>query len=673
MSPGTQGGRRGLANLAGVVLGGLAYYLTLFDYTRSTTRTANALGYASGFFDLQARAFLAGHLWVPRGSLGIEGFVEHGREYMYFPPFPALLRIPVLLTTHEFDGRLTQLSMALAFVLLAVMTVKLLWLVRDLLYPDDPVTRFEAAMMGVLLTLCLGGTSLTYTAALPWVYHEVYAWAVPLSIGAMYWMLRVLREPTPRSLAWLFAFDVCLILTRTTGGWAVCLVTMGCGVWLLRGRLYADRTDRRVLGWSTVAAGALALSVGIAYNMVKFRHPYLFPLQNQTWTALNGHRREALAVNGGTITGPQFFPSAFMAYFRPDGIRFVDYFPYVTLPARPAQGYAGAFIDQSYRTGSVTGFMPWLLALTVSACLLMVRRGAGVGMRMLRAPLLAGVLTTGGVMAYGYLAYRYTCEFVPALVLGGGVGTVVLTHSLQRRGRWLPAAGLALAVTATVYSIAANMITGYTAAAFTSGGPRLDRYLTVQHRLSPAEQAGLVRRGTGDPGTGRPDDVFIRGNCDAMYLQTGDTYHEWELVDRRSTLVKLTFDRHTLPGRVRVATIGTTKESSVWVQNTRHHRARVQLVNPTGSYYGHWFDLLEPREVRVGVRDRPDFGYAEVTSTPGGWVGFVQSYDWTSDGLALPIEITPGTATSGAARRGVHLSVERGIAPPTCEQLRRAG
>ena len=37
-----------------------------------------------------------------------------GSDYMYFPPCPALLRLPVLMTTREFDGRLTLLSMALA-------------------------------------------------------------------------------------------------------------------------------------------------------------------------------------------------------------------------------------------------------------------------------------------------------------------------------------------------------------------------------------------------------------------------------------------------------------------------------------------------------------------------------------------------------------------------------
>ena len=60
-----------------------------------------------------------GHLWVPPGSLGIEAFHVDGREYMYFGPFPALLRIPVLWTTAEFDGRLTVVSMLLAYVVFA--------------------------------------------------------------------------------------------------------------------------------------------------------------------------------------------------------------------------------------------------------------------------------------------------------------------------------------------------------------------------------------------------------------------------------------------------------------------------------------------------------------------------------------------------------------------------
>ena len=49
---------------------------------------------------------------------------------MYFGPFPALLRIPVLLVTHDFDGRMTLVSMGIAWTVFAVMAARLLWLVR---------------------------------------------------------------------------------------------------------------------------------------------------------------------------------------------------------------------------------------------------------------------------------------------------------------------------------------------------------------------------------------------------------------------------------------------------------------------------------------------------------------------------------------------------------------
>ena len=93
------------------VVGVVVQVGALLNWSTDLDRTANPLGYASNFFDFQARAFMDGRLWVTPGSLGIEGFQVDGREYMYFGPFPALLRIPVLWTTSEFDGRLTVVSM----------------------------------------------------------------------------------------------------------------------------------------------------------------------------------------------------------------------------------------------------------------------------------------------------------------------------------------------------------------------------------------------------------------------------------------------------------------------------------------------------------------------------------------------------------------------------------
>ena len=659
--------RRLWATAAGVGVGGAAYLLTLLDYSTRLTRTANSLGYASNFFDLQARAFMDGHLYVPQGSLGLEAFERGGHDYMYFPPFPALLRIPVLMTTREYDGRLTLLSMALAFVLMAVMTTKLVWLVRDLMVGDRPLGRFEAAAWASFLALSTGGTAATFNASLPWVYHEVYAWAVPLVVGSMYWMLRVMKAPERRNILWLGLFILCTILTRTTGGWAVCLMTIVIGIWLLTGRLHP--TSRR-LGWGVVSVGGVSLGVGIAYNMVKFAHPFLFPLQDQVWTQLNSHRREALEVNGGTITGPQFFETSLVNYFRIDGIRFVDYFPWITLPAEPARAYGGAFVDQTYRTGSVTSFMPLLLLLTIIAVPVLFRRGADRSRRMLRVPLVAGVLLTAGVMGYGYLSYRYTCEFVPALILGGAVGLCAVVRFLRGRGRTVKVAALAVLAAATSFSIAANMLTGFSAAAMTAGGPQLARYLEVQRALDWPGPGPRVTRSDGPPSGGSADDLHIQGDCDALYVNTGDAYEAWELVERRSIVVVATLAPDFTATRTLLATGATNVNGRVMLQTDNDHQARIVLGNETGNYNGPWFDVLPPRVIRVGILDRPELGYAEVGSTPGGWVGYIRSFEWDDDWIGHSIDLEPSfTNTPDLAGHGITLQADRGLDPPLCEAI----
>lgn len=665
--------RRTISTAAGLTVGALAYLLTLVDFSTRLTRTANGLGYASNFFDHQARALLDGDLAVPEGSLGIEGFVRDGREYLYFPLWPAVLRLPILVTTDEYDGKLTVFSMALAFAVFALMTTRLVWLVRDLMYPDRPVSRFEAVVMAVFLALATGGTTLTYVASLPWVYHEVYAWSVAFVVGAMYWMLRLARSPRPAAVAWLFVFDLGAVMTRTTGGWAVCLVTVALGLWLAR-RRRADlpRADwsRR---WGTVAmaAGVLALLAGVVLNWVKFEHPFLFPLQDQVWTEVNQHRQEALDANGGTITGLQFFATAFMAYLRLDGIRFVDHFPFITLPAEPAQAYGGAFIDQAYRTGSVPAFMPLLLALSLLALVVLLRRGQAPERRWLLFPLVAGVLVPGGVMAYGYFAYRYTAEFVPPLVLGGAIGCCALTHLVQRTGRrWLAGTWVAAAAVLTAYSVSAQMLVGHSASALTAGGPRLAEYVATQHALTPGAQAELVTFSDDLPSGGRTDDLWIRGDCDALYLNSGDAYDRWLLVERRALRATVMLASDAGPGRVELFRVETATPRTVWLQLDRRGRARIQLVNETGTYSGAWFEILEPRVIRVGVRDLPELGYAEVSSTPGGFIGLVRTFQWDEDWVSRPVELRHAT-TNPAELETVGLSVDQqdGLAPPLCRRI----
>lgn len=67
------------------------------------------------FYDIQAASLLDGRWDVPATRLGIEAFVVDGRAYMYFGPFPALVRMPVEAVSGALRGRLSQPSMILAW------------------------------------------------------------------------------------------------------------------------------------------------------------------------------------------------------------------------------------------------------------------------------------------------------------------------------------------------------------------------------------------------------------------------------------------------------------------------------------------------------------------------------------------------------------------------------
>ncbi len=649
-------------------IGAAAYFLTLLNYSFDLLRGATAFRYAEQFFDLQADALRAGRLWVPPNSLGIEGFVVDDRTYSYFGIFPALLRIPVQLITHEYDGRLTLISMAIGWIVYATMTTRLFWLIRACMGRPAMPSRLEAVLAGLFLAASTGGTVLTFDAALPWVYHEVYVWSVASVVGALYWLLRVMRSPDKGSIGWLFAFALIASLTRTPGGWAVCLGTIAAAVWIASGRLKSS--DARL--WPRVlAAGMLPLLVGILINYLKFRHPYMFPLQNQVWTELNAHRREVLAQNGGTLAGLQFFPSSLVNYFRPDGIRFVDYFPWVTLPPEAAEGH-GAVLDQSSRTGSVPAFMPLLFLLALASVPVLFRRGLPTTARPIRLIWGAAVLMTGAVMAYGYIAYRYTSEFVPGLVVGAAVTTIALSGWLSTRPRVFSFVFVGAFAGLTLFSLTAQMVVGYTIAATTHKGPTLESYLSNQVAVSGSGPAfkNLVTQSGGMPLGGRADDLWIRGDCDALYFNTGEASDPWFLVQERDTAVVVQMSSPVAPGLYPLLRDTEKTQNTVDLNVTANRQAQLVVDSDEGVKRGQLFDLPPNVEIRVGSRILPELGAAEISSTPGGAVGFLPTARWDANQKPSFSSIEPVPADGGTP--GLSVRLAEVLPLPLCQRIAKA-
>jgi hypothetical protein len=667
-APGTDRNKL-VGTTAGLLVGGLAFFLTLFDYTFSLTRTAVATGFFSQFYDLQGRRLLDGHLDVPDGSLGIEGFIHGGKTFMYFPLWPAILRLPVLMTTHEYDARLSLISMALAWIVFAVMVVKLIWLLVPVLSGLEEVSRTTAAVVAVFLAVATGGTFLTFDAGQPWVYHEAYLWAVASVVGGIYWLTRLLARPSRHAVWWLFVFGLISVGSRATEGWALCLVVVAVALFM---RFRPDKAARQDLWWRVLLAGAVPLLISIAINEYKFGSVYLFPLQDQVWTQVNQHRRDALAANGGTITGPQFFTTSFMAYLRPDGIRFTDYFPFVSLPAHAAPAYNGAFVDQTYRTGSATAFMPLLFVMFLVAFVAVFRPRTRAQLARLRMPMLVSILVTGGVMGYGYYANRYSSEFVPAFVLGGAVTTALLCGFLARRPGWRP---LVLAVMAigTVFSILAQMSVGTTAEAFVHRGDLLERYVQWQHDVSPGAQSGLVSQVSSLPTGGQTDDLAILGDCQTLYINTGDRYEPWLPVQDRDRLLVLTaFNGKLRPGRADLIHVTGTHREGVRVEVDRDHQVRFVTWNGSARARGAWFDLPTDGEVRLGIRDLIALGYFQLTSTPGGPVGFLPSVYFDEQWNSVPALLTVTADPVELAHLGFRLEQKPGLPMSLCQELAKS-
>ena len=179
----------------------LPFLLVLWDFGVRPLRRMTAEGVNADFFDIQARALFHGHLDVPPESLGIEAFVVDGRHYMYFGPFLAILRMPILLVTDRLDGRLTALSMLVGWIVLAAAVIVLVRRVRRTLCGEAPVSRFEAIGLAAIVATVTGGSTIVYLASQPWVYHEVYIWSTALTVATVASLIAAWDDLATRRIA----------------------------------------------------------------------------------------------------------------------------------------------------------------------------------------------------------------------------------------------------------------------------------------------------------------------------------------------------------------------------------------------------------------------------------------------------------------------------------------
>ncbi len=587
-----------------VAVGAVPFLWVLWDLWTGGINVLRTAG-AARIYDLQALAMMHGHLWIPKGKLGIEAFVHGGRQFTYFGVFPSLLRMPFLIFFPGLQGQLGAPSILLAWMVIGFFSTLLIWRTRVMLRGAAPLGRAEATSFGVLLTAITGGSVVVFLGATPWVYHEDLMWSIALTLGSLFALLGVLEHPTRRRVLFMGGIMLLANLNRLTTGWACVLSAVLLAAWFAFGR---STGEHRKWALPVLVTGLIPLAFSSAINIAKFGVPVGLPMADQVWTSINLHRRQFLAANGGKYYSLKFLPSTLSAYLQPVGVRFRTVFPFITLPAAPAPVIGNVLLDSTYRTASATSTMPLLMILTFIGAIGVFRRRVSYRLRALRIPLAAMCLPPCIALVWGYIDTRYLADFMPLLILGGILGMVQFWGYVEGRRPRLRPVVVGAVVALGLFSMVANF--GIAASPTTEFRQnQLVRYVnfqkTVGDLIGHSVSADVVQ-GKTLPYWAPADELFVVGNCAGFYLSTGQTFgtipkqqlqhRTWlAIVATPGSLhrVKITLNERpsALGTGVPVVSVGT---DTIWMEPAGPNLVRFRLADPQHPGVG------APVPVRVG-------------------------------------------------------------------------
>jgi len=591
--------------LIALAVSAVPFLWVLWDLWTGSINVLRTAG-AARIYDLQAQAMMHGHLWVPKGKLGIEAFVHGGRQFTYFGIFPSLLRMPFLIFVPGLQGQLGAPSILLAWMVIGFFSTLLMWRTRVMVRGSAPLGRAEATSLGVLLAAITGGSVVVFLGATPWVYHEDLIWSIALTLGSLFALVGVLEHPTRRRVVTMFVLMLLTNLNRLTTGWSCVLGAVLVAAWFAFGR---STVGQRRWALPVLVAGLVPLAFSSAINIAKFGVPVGLPMADQVWTSINLHRRQFLASNGGKYYSLKFLPSTLTAYLQPMGVRFRSVFPFITLPAAPAAIIGkGVLLDNTYRTASATSTMPLLMILTFVGAIGVFRRRVSYRLRALRIPLVAVCLPPCISLVWGYIDTRYLADFMPLLVLGGILGMLLLWGYVERRRPRLRPVVVGAVVALGLFSMVANF--GIAVSPTTEFRQnQLVRYVDFQKTvgdLTGHSVSADVVQGKTLPYWAPADELFVVGDCSGFYLSTGQTFgtipkqrlqhRTWlTITETPGSLhrVKITLNEppSALGAGVPVVTVGT---DTIWMEPAGPNQVKFRLADPQHPSSG------APVAVRVG-------------------------------------------------------------------------
>jgi hypothetical protein len=561
------------------------------------------------FYEVQARSWLHGRWDAGPGDYIFERFNVNGRYYTYFGPAPALLRVPFVLFTDSLDGRLSRLSMMLAFVVLLVGATALCWQARRVVRGDGTPTRTALAATGAFVFLGGCGTTALFLAAKTWVYHEAILWGAAWAVVAFAFLVAYVQDPRARLLVGASAAAALSFLSRGS---------VGIGPVFAIGVLFGARLVS--WGWARIRRGehlrllrvlglgpagddpkwwpvAIALAVPVvlyAYvNHVKFGTFFgTPPYELQDELAARPSRQAALAANNGSLFGFHYAPTILLAYFRPDAITFDRLFPWVSF-AGPPKIIGDTQLEAANFSAAITVtslVFTVLVALGIWAAIRAPRPASATPAgpvpataAVFRVPILGAALGCVGMFVLAFLEERYIGDSVPLLVVAGAVGLWWVAHLLDGRSRAVRRTVVALLAVAAVWSVwATASLTLLEQRAFGPLVPTRTRaaFIDFQTRVHDVVPGGtpsrVLRGGRVLPPPARAGSFYVVGDCDGLYWSNGRFWHPVEQTPLTGRF-RLAVDVDDAPAGTREPLMSATDDrgtSILWLEHLGRNRVR---------------------------------------------------------------------------------------------------
>lgn len=379
-------------------------------------------------YDHLAISLVDGRLDLPAEVIGGEAFVVEGKYYGYWAPFPALLRVPLVLTGRTYwVGHTARLMCWLAAMLSVYAAGRIVGELQTLY--GWPCRRagfwwcyWAALALGTHLPYLLAGTS---------VYHEAVLWGTATALGALQLGLGFLNTRRWIQLVGAVLLAGASASTRATTGYGALIGTTGLvGLYWWNNRRGRSGVTGRSVGGRVLLLAGLTVVMGLlplGYNYVRFgsfvRLPYEKHPNIEPWRLEITRHGNFQAVN--------LVPNA-RSYFDPSQLDVRPGFPYFHLAAY--QPKPGSRLEHAEAYAGIPAFMTGLCVLAVLG-LYGIRRDRQVGLL-----LVGGGATLLSLLAFTAIAHRYEHDLFPLLVLLSGTGALWLG---QRQGP-LPALAQAL-------------------------------------------------------------------------------------------------------------------------------------------------------------------------------------------------------------------------------------